>query len=494
MSSTTVTIAPRSSRLFPLSYRARSQLFTAVLLLGDALAVAMAFWLAYFVRFEVLPYHSTYQLRDYALLVASTIPMFLIILAVFQLYSAQYLFGGTQEYATVFNGISVGTLALAIVGFFQRDTLLISRGWLGFFWFFAVVFVSGARFAFRQMIYALRHRGHLLSPAVIVGANDEGRALAQQLKGWAGSGLYLLGFVDADGAADTPVTGDYRLLGDLAALERLVTEHGVQEIIVAPTAINRTQLLEVFRTFSSGNARYLDVNLRLSSGLFEIMTTGLQVKELAGVPLITVNKARVTGPDAVLKSLLDYSLTIPGLIFLAPLLALIALVVKLDSPGPVFYRRRVMGVGGKVFGALKFRTMQINGDEILAAHPELKAELTNNHKLKDDPRITRVGKFLRKYSLDELPQLFNVLWGQMSLVGPRMISPPEMDEYGKWGMNLLTVRPGITGLWQVSGRSDVSYEERVRLDMHYIRNWSIWLDLQLLARTVPVVLRGKGAY
>jgi lipopolysaccharide/colanic/teichoic acid biosynthesis glycosyltransferase len=153
-----------------------------------------------------------------------------------------------------------------------------------------------------------------------------------------------------------------------------------------------------------------------------------------------------------------------------------------------------MGLNGRQFDAFKFRTMDVNGDAILDSHPDLKAELALNHKLKDDPRITRVGGFLRKYSLDELPQLFNVLKRDMSLVGPRMISPAEMDEYNQWGINLLTVKPGITGLWQVSGRSDVSYEERVRLDMYYIRNWTLWLDIQLLLETFPAVLNERDAY
>jgi lipopolysaccharide/colanic/teichoic acid biosynthesis glycosyltransferase len=153
-----------------------------------------------------------------------------------------------------------------------------------------------------------------------------------------------------------------------------------------------------------------------------------------------------------------------------------------------------MGVNGTQFDAYKFRTMYVNGDEILDAHPELKEELEKNHKLKDDPRVTRMGMFLRRTSLDELPQLLNVLRREMSLVGPRMISPEEIDMYDQWDINLLTVQPGITGLWQVSGRSDIAYRQRVRMDMHYIRNWSIWLDIQLLIQTIPAVLRGRGAY
>jgi lipopolysaccharide/colanic/teichoic acid biosynthesis glycosyltransferase len=207
-----------------------------------------------------------------------------------------------------------------------------------------------------------------------------------------------------------------------------------------------------------------------------------------------VNKVRLTGLDVAMKTLLDYGLTAPRLIALSPLVLALALWVKFDSPGPIIYRRRVLGAGAREFDAFKFRTMHVNGDEILAQYPHLQEELRRNHKLKNDPRTTRVGRFLRKTSLDELPQLFNVLLGQMSLVGPRMISPPELEEYGKWGTNLLTVKPGITGLWQVSGRSDVSYEERVRLDMEYIRNYSVWLDLQILFQTLPAILRGRGAY
>jgi lipopolysaccharide/colanic/teichoic acid biosynthesis glycosyltransferase len=175
-------------------------------------------------------------------------------------------------------------------------------------------------------------------------------------------------------------------------------------------------------------------------------------------------------------------------------LLLIALLVKLDSPGPALYRRRVLGVGGQTFDAFKFRTMRMDGDEYLKQYPELAEELERNGKLKDDPRVTRLGRFLRKGSIDELPQLINVLKGQMSLVGPRMIAPPEWVKFGKWKHNLLTVKPGLTGLWQVSGRSELSYEDRVRLDMHYIRNYTIWLDIRVLFNTVGAVMRGAGAY
>jgi lipopolysaccharide/colanic/teichoic acid biosynthesis glycosyltransferase len=172
--------------------------------------------------------------------------------------------------------------------------------------------------------------------------------------------------------------------------------------------------------------------------------------------------------------------------------------MKLTDPGPIVYRRRVVGVGGKEFDAFKFRTMVVNSqevlEELLARDPEARAEYEQYYKLKNDPRITKIGAFLRKTSIDELPQLINVLRGEMSLVGPRMITMAEVEKYGKWGLNLHTVKPGITGLWQVAGRSDITYEERVRLDMRYIRNYSIWLDLQILFQTIPAVVMSKGAY
>jgi lipopolysaccharide/colanic/teichoic acid biosynthesis glycosyltransferase len=182
------------------------------------------------------------------------------------------------------------------------------------------------------------------------------------------------------------------------------------------------------------------------------------------------------------------------MIVVVPLCIVVGLLIKLDSKGPVFHRRRVMGVKGKEFDAFKFRTMVVNGDEVLAAYPELKKKLDEEHKLKDDPRVTRMGRIIRKLSLDEFPQFFNVLRGEMSVVGPRMISPCEMQEYRKNGMNLLTVRPGITGLWQVSGRSDVTYQERVQMDMYYIRNWSVWMDINLIVKTIPALISRRGAY
>jgi lipopolysaccharide/colanic/teichoic acid biosynthesis glycosyltransferase len=204
-------------------------------------------------------------------------------------------------------------------------------------------------------------------------------------------------------------------------------------------------------------------------------------------------KPRPISPDASLKTLLDLAVTIPGLLLISPLLGIVALLIKLDSPGPALYRRRVLGLHSREFDALKFRTMYTDWKKVPPSEA-VSNQFIVGIKPKCDPRVTRFGRFLRKYSLDELPQLINVLKGEMSLVGPRITTAEELGLYGKSSAVLLSVRPGITGLWQISGRADVSYQRRVQLDMQYVRNRSIWLDVQILLRTLPAVIGGKGAY
>jgi lipopolysaccharide/colanic/teichoic acid biosynthesis glycosyltransferase len=193
------------------------------------------------------------------------------------------------------------------------------------------------------------------------------------------------------------------------------------------------------------------------------------------------------------KRCIDLLLAATLLVLLLPLLIFIGILVALEDGRPVFYRRRVVGPRGE-FDAFKFRSMRRDADLVLASNPALKAEFERNFKLKNDPRVTGVGCFLRKHSLDELPQLFNVVQGQMSLVGPRMITAPELEKYGPYQGVLLSVKPGITGLWQVRGRQNVSYEERVKMDLDYITNWNLAIDLRILAATPLKVLRKEGAF
>jgi len=210
-------------------------------------------------------------------------------------------------------------------------------------------------------------------------------------------------------------------------------------------------------------------------------------------PDTTRPAAPIAGMGRRMKRALDIAIASLALIFLAPVLAMLAILIRLQDGGPALYRRRVVGMTGD-FDALKLRTMRTDADEILSKDPSLRQEFEVNFKLKDDPRVTRLGAFLRKASLDELPQLWNVLRGEMSLVGPRMINPAELDKYGEAAWIFRCVKPGLTGYWQVHARQEVSYDERVKMDLFYVRNWSLWFDLKILAMTPLRVLRGAGAY
>ncbi len=487
----TIATTRTSVRSFDLlSRKAQRQLLLLAVLLGDVLSLTIASTLAYLFRFLFgLEIFETVNpsVDFYVRMTAVLVPIWVLLYYQFRLYDLHYLLGGTQEYALVFNASTLGMMLLTIAMYFGR--IVIARGWIVLFWAFSILVVGALRFGLRRFAYALRRRGYLRTTTLIVGGDEEGRAIANQLREAQTCGADVIGFVD-----DLHLVGEkiarLPVLGQVDQLQEIVACHQVEEVLLSTTALERPQVLGIYQTFGANP----DVELRLSPGLFEILTTGARVKEWGYVPLVSINKVRLSELEACIKTVMDYAITLAGLVVISPILLAVALAVKWTSPGPVFYRRRVIGRSGCAFDALKFRTMYVDGDEILAQRPDLQAELRENQKLKDDPRVTRLGRFLRKYSIDELPQLFNVLLGQMSLVGPRMISPAEAEKYGKWKLNLLTVKPGITGMWQISGRSDISYEERIRLDMHYIRNYSFWLDFMILFRTIPVVLKGHGAY
>lgn len=501
MASNTDLSITENTSMFPVigvTRRTWKRTYRGVLLVSDALMLLLAFALAYLLRFySDIPIfqEGASSIEYYTWLVVILIPVWLILFALLQLYDFQLLLSGASEYAKALNGCTLGMMMVVVVSF-VIPKFVIARGWLIMAWLLSTLLVCLSRLLLRRIAQALRYKGWFITPAVIVGTNSEAISLALQLRESLYSGLKIVGFVEERDA----LRGESGLrsilglpvLGIVDELPTLLKQRGIEEVIIAATALTRTQLLNTTLQLSA----MPQVNMSLSSGLYEIFTTGLRVSTRNAVPLLNLNRLRLEPMEMILKTLLDYSIVLCGSLLLLPFIGMIALLIKLDSPGPVLYRRRVLGIGGKAFDAFKFRTMLVNGNELLAKkYPELWAELQTNHKLKDDPRVTRVGTWLRRTSLDELPQFLNVLRGQMSLVGPRMITTAEAPLYGVMQHNLLTVKPGITGLWQVSGRSDLSYEERVRIDMHYIRNYSIWLDMHILFfQTVPAVLKGKGAY
>jgi len=491
MEAATRTDQHREEHAQTVSSELQTRLLVVSLMALDAVMLALAFGAAYWIRFElsvpVFKLEIVPTKSFYIEVVAVLLPIWLVFFAIAGLYRVDNLLGGTLEYSLLFRTVTIGFLVLTMAGFLVE--LIIARGWILAAWGFCFLFCAIGRFTMRRVVYMLRTRGFLLSKAIIVGANAEGRSIAEQLLQWRTSGLDVLGFVD-DAPEGRRQPQHVPILGSVQDLERIVETHQIHEIILATSALDREKMLDVFQKFGVMEG----VNLRMSSGLLEVITTGLNVKEFAYVPLVGVNKVRLTGADEFLKSALDYSLGLLTLLAVLPVIIVIAAAIKLDSSGPIVHRRRVLGVNGKAFDAFKFRTMFVDSDHFLDEHPELREELARKHKLKVDPRITRVGSLLRRLSLDELPQLVNVLRGEMSLVGPRMISEAEVDMYDQWAINLLTVKPGMTGLWQVSGRSDLAYDDRVQLDMYYVRNWTIWMDFQILLQTLPAVMHGVGAY
>lgn len=468
------------------------------LVLTDALMIGLAFFLAYQLRFS-LPSSALFDpqafnnLSYYLRFAAILIPVWLVVFFIFRMYDQTVLFGGLQEYANAFNGCTVGFMTV-VVATYLDPTLLVARAWLLIGYALSVVLIFTSRFVVRRIIYYLRHRGHFMAPAYIVGANEEGIAIAEQLMSAPIAGVNIIGFLDDTKNVGEEVLPGVVVHGPTSRAEALVSRFGIERLIVATSGIQRDKMLDLFRRYVNS-----EVSVWLSSGMYEILTTGVKLQDVGSVPMVSVNRVRLTGLNIVAKAALDYigaglGLLVLGIFVFIP----IAIIMKLTDPGPVFYRRRVVGVGGKEFDAFKFRTMVVNSqqvlDELLERDPEAREEWEKYFKLKNDPRITKIGNFLRKTSIDELPQLANVLRGEMSLVGPRMITMQEVEKYGRWGLNLQTVKPGITGLWQTSGRSELTYEERVRLDMRYIRNYSIWLDIQILIQTIPAVLMSKGAY
>lgn len=475
------------------SLATQAALLRGWLLLTDALVLMVTFRAAYWVRFDLGLTLAPDVIPDPALypgLAAAMLPLWLGVEWTFGLFDVHRRLSGIDESSRVLNASSTAAM-LVVVATFLWPPFVISRMWLVSAWAMSGVALCLNRFLSRRIVYAVRHRGGLLTPAALVGTNEEARALATYLADWRASGVRIVGVVRSAAEAAPERVPGLRVLGTTTDIAPILRESGVQELIVAITGIDRDELLALNEVVDG----YPRVTLRLSSGLYELLTTRVTVRNFGPVPLLHVDKLRLSPAEAFIKALVEYPLALLALTVLAPLLFAIAVIIKLDSPGPVLFRRRVLGMNRRPFDAFKFRTMFVDGDAILARLPEAAAALEAAHKLKNDPRSTRVGRWLRRFSLDELPQLFNVLLGQMSIVGPRMISPAEAQKYGPHWQNLLAVRPGITGLWQVSGRSDLTYEERIRLDMYYVRNYSVWLDLQILfVQTLPTVIKGRGAY
>lgn len=373
--------------------------------------------------------------------------------------------------------------------FLFREVEIYSRGAFLLTWMFSLLFGVIGRFGLRVICAQQPWWGY---PVVVLGAGKTGEMLIRNLRLQPSLGLKPVAVLDDDIRKHGTLL-DVPVVGRLSMAPILAREMKIPYAIVAMPGVSRDRLLWLLERYGRSFP-----HLMLIPDLFGMSSLWVVAKDLGGVlGLETRQQLFLPGPR-LLKGLLDKGLVIVIGILCLPIIGLIGLLIRLNSPGPVFYSQTRIGRSGRPFKAWKFRSMVADADRVLAQylqdHPEYRASWEKDQKLRHDPRITPLGYFLRRTSLDELPQLWNVLRGEMSLVGPRPIIFDEVWRYGDKFSLYTQVLPGITGLWQVSGRNDVTYDERVNFDAYYVRNWSVWLDIYILIRTVRVVIVGDGAY
>lgn len=417
---------------------------------------------------------------------AASIPLWAVFLFNERLYDLDRLLWGTGELGRVVRAATMATFAV-VIGTFLFKWPGISRAWLVLFWFLGWVLIASERLALHAVVRRLRRAGHLLERAVVVGTNEEARHLVGRLRKDPTAGLVPVGYLGPEGFKDG--LEDLPRLGDVGDIRELIREHRIGAVLVASTSLPAGQMLQVLSSL-----RGAPVGLHISSGLYQILTSRTLIKDVGGVPLVTVKGISLSPGNLLLKRVFDISVGLAAVVLLAPVWLTVATLIALTSPGPVLYRQTRVGRQGRPFEMYKFRSMVSDAEDRLDTLRDLNEADGRIFKIRCDPRVTRIGQFIRRFSIDELPQILNVLRGEMSLVGPRPPLPAEVEGYDEWHARRLEVTPGMTGLWQVSGRSDLSFDEMVRLDLYYIENWSVRFDLSIILRTIPIVLMGRGAY
>jgi exopolysaccharide biosynthesis polyprenyl glycosylphosphotransferase len=355
------------------------------------------------------------------------------------------------------------------------------------FWLFAIAAITAGRAVARGL--ARRHLAYVQN-TIIVGAGDVGQLVAKKLRQHPEYGLNLVGFVDDQPKDRSANVSDIALLGGLQQLPQLVQILDVERVIVAFSNDSHEEMLDLIRSLKD-----LDIQIDLVPRFFEVIGTNVGIHTAEGLPLIGLPALRLSRSSLLLKRTMDLALSVTGLVLLAPLFAVVAVWIKLDSKGPVFFRQLRMGSADKTFRIYKFRTMDLDADERKHEYADLNKHVDGDprmFKIPNDPRVTRSGRWLRRFSIDELPQLLNVVRGEMSLVGPRPLILEEDQHVVDWRRRRLNLKPGVTGLWQVLGRDDIPFEEMVRLDYVYVTTWSLLNDLKLIIRTFPALIRSRA--
>ena len=444
-----------------------------------ALSDGLSFLAGFAIWYAIVPAPS--QMSQDLLLAAVTAVASVAIFGALGLYSV-FRITPAEEFRRLLVGTG-GSLALLFVTASQspvitgRSSPALAAG-------LVVLFVLGTRRLWHRWIGFLRIHGDLQFRALVLGTNQEARQLAEMMN-IRSTGYELIGFVETSGSeAGRPLPK-----GEVERIRAAIRDRGAEAVVIASTATNGEAMRQLVRV-----ARLEGVELRVSANMPEFLPTQASLQPLGRLMTLSIRPQELSGHQAAAKRFMDLLLTSVFLVALLPVFVAAAAAIKIDSPGPVFFRQRRIGMRGKPFTMLKFRTMVADAEARLADVLVLNESDGALFKIKRDPRVTRVGRVLRRWSLDELPQLINILAGNMSLVGPRPALPSEVERYEDWHFDRLEVRPGISGLWQVSGRSALGFDDYVHLDLFYIENWSLAYDLFILAKTIPAVFGGRGSY
>jgi exopolysaccharide biosynthesis polyprenyl glycosylphosphotransferase len=465
----------------------RGLLVRRALAIADLVGLTFAFLLALVDYGSRSTSTNTFSVAWESVLFVATLPGWLLLAKLNGLYDRDEEHAAhttVDDLIGIVKVVTIGSWLLFVTTWFTRVASPYPPK-LIVFWSLAIIFVVVARLAARAFC---RRRASFIQNAIVVGGGETAQLLARTFRTRTDYGVNLVGYVDAEATRDAGVT----YLGHVERLPELVEQHGIERVIIEFPTLPRERTTDVVREL-----RRRDVQVDIIPRLYELLAPGADVHMVEGLPMMGLPPIRAERTLRTLKRGFDIVGAAIGLILLAPLFGWIALCIKLDSSGPVFYRHERIGEGGRTFRLIKFRTMNVGAakqfDEVMQ-DPERRAEFERTQKFLDDPRVTLVGRILRRLSIDELPQLVNVLVGHMSLVGPRPVTNAEVTRYEPDADTLLTVRPGVTGYWQINGRSDTAWEDRVRLDLSYIHGWSLKLDFLILGKTFWVLLTGRGAY
>jgi exopolysaccharide biosynthesis polyprenyl glycosylphosphotransferase len=474
--------------------RQRSLKWVIVQILADAVLINLSTLLAWFIRYEleiapVLGEGFFYQPFISYLPFALVLTAFSIAIFRFEgLYARSRERTLSEEFYTLFNGTTTAILLIMAFTFFLRP-LAFSRAMYLYAAFITIVLLCLARVINRIVQAHLRKRGIGVDRVLIVGAGEVGRTLMRNLIANPDLAYQVVGFVDDDPEKARNDIGRFKALGGTSNLPALIREQSANEIIVTLPWTARGKIIQIMNL-----SRHTGVVVKIVPDLFQLSLSRVAIDNVGGIPLIAVRELQMGMVDSALKRSIDLIGSGLFLVFFAPVMALLSLLIRLDSPGPAIFSQKRVGRFGRSFDVYKFRSMRVGAEEELAKLNELNEATGPIFKMRNDPRLTRFGRWLRRMSLDELPQFWNVLRGEMSLVGPRPALPSEVEQYQEWHKRRLEVSPGMTGLWQVSGRSELTFDEMVMLDIYYIENWTPWMDIGIVLRTIPTVLFAQGAY